>query len=767
MSIPNLLENVSKYLSDLKLDCKSSSVYLNEMEVYNILEMAGINVCDRHVLSIGSNDKKRISWSEKAAKIAEPNNALVLKIVGRNILHKSDVGGVKILSFADVCDADNLLSIVDEMTANADGCEGVLAAEFVPHKINIPGQELLVSIKQDSAFGPVVVLGIGGLLTEWYGEATENRSRIIIPAENFDSDYFRQIISNHPLFSIYHSKSRVHKVAPLDIEVIVDIVTKMADLASIFSASSNSETVLEEIEINPIVVTGGKAVAIDGVGRISVDKLSLQVKPVHKIENMMNPASAVVLGVSAGSMNPGRIIVNNLKQAKSIDKSKLYIVHPTQQEIDAIPCFSSIAAMPKKVDLAVVCVPAEAAGQTISELIESEKCESIILIPGGFAEAGHPELGAEIENMLTESHSSEDGGPVMVGGNCLGIVSREKYNTFFLPSEKLPFSPADVGSNLAVISQSGAYLVTFASNYDGIINPEASISFGNQMDLTVSDLLDYYIKHEDVNVIACYIEGFKKGDGARFIKSISEARRLNKQVIVYKAGKTELGAKAAASHTASLAGDYDIASSCIVASGAIITSSLDEFEDMIKIHTMLADKSTNGSRVGIMSNAGFECSVVTDNLLQLELVDFDSDVLQKVGESIPSYAHAQNPVDATPMANTEAYSASVGAIVNSDGIDCAIISSVPVTPALNNLPTDPDSRLKEDLYADGSQGLEFIRIISKVDKPVVVVIDSGELYNPLAVMIEAAGIPVFRKIDRASKALASFVRSQLKSNLKD
>ncbi|MBT7310923.1 CoA-binding protein, partial [bacterium] len=88
------------------------------------------------------------------------------------------------------------------------------------------------------------------------------------------------------------------------------------------------------------------------------------------------------------------------------------------------------------------------------------------------------------------------------------------------------------------------------------------------------------------------------------------------------------------------------------------------------------------------------------------------------------------------------------------------------TPALNNLPADPQSRLKEDLYADGSQGHEFIKIISKVDKPVVVVIDSGELYNPLAVMIEAAGIPVFRKIDRASKALASFVNSRLKSNPK-
>ncbi len=105
---------------------------------------------------------------------------------------------------------------------------------------------------------------------------------------------------------------------------------------------------------------------------------------------------------------------------------------------------------------------------------------------------------------------------MLVGGNCLGIVSRERYNTFFLPSYKLPFQPG-AGANLALVSQSGAYLVTFASNYDGIILPRASISFGNQMDLTVSDFLAHFADDPEIDVVACYVEGFRPGDGARFL----------------------------------------------------------------------------------------------------------------------------------------------------------------------------------------------------------------------------------------------------------
>ena len=125
-------------------------------------------------------------------------------------------------------------------------------------------------------------------------------------------------------------------------------------------------------------------------------------------------------------------------------------------------------------------------------LCASGRAESIILIPGGFAEVGRRDLERDTVAALAASRERPDGGPVLVGGNCLGIVSKHRYNTFFLPQYKLPFHDAP-GDNLVAVSQSGAYLVSLSSNLDGIIFPRASISFGNQMDLTVADFLEHFL----------------------------------------------------------------------------------------------------------------------------------------------------------------------------------------------------------------------------------------------------------------------------------
>ena len=345
----------------------------------------------------------------------------------------------------------------------------------------------------------------------------------------------------------------------------------------------------------------------------------------------------------------------------------------------------------------------------------------------------------------------------MVGGNCLGIVSRDNYNTFFLPDYKLPFNPG-AGSNLAVVSQSGAYLVTFASNYDGIIQPAASISFGNQMDLTVADFLEYFNSRSDIDVVACYVEGFRPGDGARFIEQTRRARAAGKRVIIYKAGRTALGARAAASHTASLAGDYAVARACLESAGATVAESLDEFEDLLKTFTLLAGKSVTGTRTGIISNAGFECSTVMDSLDGLDLATFDQATQDRLDEVLPSFAHRSNPIDCTPMTGTAPFAASCRAILECPTVDAAILSSVPVTPALDNLPADPGGGHRENLLGPDSQPSLMVDIIGGSAKPAVVVVDSGDVYDPMCRIIEKAGIPVFRKIDRAARALAAFCR---------
>jgi acyl-CoA synthetase (NDP forming) len=406
----------------------------------------------------------------------------------------------------------------------------------------------------------------------------------------------------------------------------------------------------------------------------------------------------------------------------------------------------------------VVAIPAEGALAAISELVETDRAESIILIPGGFAETGEQGLATAIEEQLARGHAGPGGGPVMVGGNCLGIVSRDQYNTFFIPEAKLPFHQGR-GENLAIVSQSGAYLVTFASNYDGIIQPQASISYGNQMDLTVADFLAHFLDDARIDVIACYIEGFRPGDGERFLASAAEARRRGKRVVVFKAGKTALGARAAASHTASLAGDYAVAAACLRAAGVDVAETLDEFEDLLKTFTLLAGRRGNGRRVGILSNAGFECSTVMDALGDLELASFDADTRAALDAALPGIAHRDNPVDATPMADTDAYAAATAAILAAPDTDAAILSAVPVTGALETLPASETGAHREDIESPEALGHRWLELLRDSAKPAVVVIDSGRMYDPLCRQLESAGVPVFRKIDRAARALAAFCRA--------
>ena len=139
-----------------------------------------------------------------------------------------------------------------------------------------------------------------------------------------------------------------------------------------------------------------------------------------------------------------------------------------------------------------------------------------------------------------------------------------------------------------------------------------------------------------------------------------------------------------------------------------------------------------------------------------ELARFDAATSALLDEVLPTFAHRGNPIDCTPMTATEAFTRSTQAILDCPQVDLAIVSSVPVTPALENLEPDRFGAHTENLYAPTSQPQRLGEILGRAAKPAVVVVDSGRIYDPMALMIERAGVPVFRKIDRAARALAAF-----------
>ena len=743
--------------------CAASRESLLEHEVYSLARLAGLETPRFHFWEGAPGDH----LPDGALALASSSAAgIVVKIVSPQILHKSEAGGV---AFADPEPAA-LLEAGRRVWRETGRSEpdadrlGLLLVEKAERPLASPAGEVLISYRLDPAFGPVLFLGLGGMLTEWFGAATGGGSTAVLQPGQVARGLAAAADRSGPIALLFR-KSRVHASPPLDLERTAEALERLARVAAIGTVAGGgggagpdvgAGRFLTEVEINPAFVTAaGSLLVVDGKGRLGPGPEASPARPIRKIANLLRPRSAAVFGASSGSLNPGRIILRNLKGSQGLSYGHLYAVHPKEAAIDGVPCVASGDLLPETVDLAVVSVPAEGARDTIVSLAASGKAESIILIPGGFAETGQKGLEGEIRKALTGSRSTPGEGPVLLGGNCLGLVSKWQYNTFFLPQYKLPFHDAP-GETLVAVSQSGAYLVSLTSNMDGLIFPLASISYGNQMDLTVSDFLEYYAEVPGVKVIACYIEGFQPLDGERFVRLARRLRAQGRRILAFKAGKTALGAKAAQSHTASLAGDYAVARSLMEQAGVEVAESLDEFEDYVKAITMLGDRTLTGRRTAIISNAGFECSSVLDKLFSLELAELSEATRRRLEKCLPAIAHADNPVDATPMATTRQFVEAVAALLDDPGVDNLIVSPLPVTPALDDLAPNLAGVHSENIYSPGSLPQEVLRLFRASTKPVVANVDSGDLYDDLVHVLQRGGIPVFRKIDRASRALSAF-----------
>jgi hypothetical protein len=203
--------------------------------------------------------------------------------------------------------------------------EGFLAAAYIPHQPNRPGMEILLSLKQDRAFGPCVVLGIGGTLTEWYGQV--GNSTVIFPAKGLDQDTVRACLLAHPSLKILCTRSRLYETPPFALDDLVTAVLGLADLGCHCGPDGTSTWTVEELEINPAVATDVRLMALDGVGLVSRRKWPRVKRPAAGIAALLKPRSAVVMGVSAKGPNPGRIILTNLRKSVGIDPKRLFVVH--------------------------------------------------------------------------------------------------------------------------------------------------------------------------------------------------------------------------------------------------------------------------------------------------------------------------------------------------------------------------------------------------------------------------------------------------------
>jgi acyl-CoA synthetase (NDP forming) len=680
---------------------------------------------------------------------------VVVRVVAEAIQHKTEVGGVEVVAREEGAVADAMARMQDRL---GQGIEGFVLAEFVAHDAGLGGS-LLVSARWTDDAGPVVSVGAGGVDAEALAADLAPGSSIAILSPALTPRHAIPALLREVTAVRLATEPQRGRPPRVPMIQLVDVVHRFLSLAG---ATMPGE--LLELEVNPLVVSDGRLVALDALVTLwSGPEVPLLQRPTHKLARLLRPRSAAIAGVSSG-MNAGRVILRNMLR-DGFDPAAITVIKPGVDEIDGCRCVPDIASLPGKVDLLVVALAARQSAETVADAIERDAAESIVLIAGGLEEKqGTDEIVRRMHDALAASRGRPDGGPLVNGGNCLGVRSVPgRYDTLFIPGWKLR-PPAGSAAPLAIIAQSGAFAITRLGRLADL-HPAYVVTVGNQMDLTVGDYLEHLADDPSISVFGVYVEGFRPRDAGRLVAA---ARRIGDRggtVVLSLAGRTAAGARASASHTASIAGDRAVVRELARQAGVIVVETLDAFDDVLRTATMLVGRPVKGRRLGAISNAGFECVAIADAATTLLLDPFDAATGAQLGTrlaelGVGAVVDVHNPLDVTPMAGDAAFAALTEAVLASDDVDVAVVGVVPLTAELATLAPGPG--YAEDAGGPDAIAARLLALWRRTTKPWVVVVDAGALYDPFVAGLEVGGIPVFRTADRAVRALEAVVEQRLR-----
>ncbi|HZT77846.1 MAG TPA: acetate--CoA ligase family protein [Vicinamibacterales bacterium] len=697
------------------------------------------------------------------ADLSSLGDRVVIKAISPRLVHKSDAGGVRVVENARA----RVAEAVGEMAQRlAEYAPTFLVSAYVPHG-DAFGDELILGARWTPDFGAVVTAGAGGIATEFVAANLRRDRRLAIvspslPAVRSLGDRLRASAAIDAATQPCRGDAARVSLAALE-----DAVARLGAAASRFA-----DLGVSEFEINPLVSSGGALVALDARAIFGRPVAPAVARPLRKLRHLLTPARIAIVGVSS-DMNPGRVIVRNLLR-EGFGAEHITIIKPGVEHIDGCRCVATLAAMAQEADLLVLAVPAATAASFVVEAIRNKAAESIIVIPGGFEEkrTGAP-LAAEVRSALDRARRTPWGGPVLNGANCIGVRSKPgKYDTTFIPEDRLPAERAPEAP-VAVIAQSGAFALTLLNKLPHF-NPTYLVTVGNQIDLTIGDYLAYLKDDASIDLFAVYVEGFKPLDGAAFVDAAAAIVASGRTVVLYAAGRTPAGARATSSHTASMAGDAEVTRALARQAGILVADSLADFEDLVKLFTMLRDRRVGGRRLGAVTNAGFECVAVADSLGALALAPFTRHTIERLQAlvklaRVDGLVDVHNPLDVTPMMGDVTYDEIVRAVLADPTVDVGVVGCVPMTPALNTVPLRPapTARTDEPVFGADSIVTHLAAIAAEARKAWIAVVDAGSLYDPMAARLEAAGIPVFRTADRALPLFDVFCAERLRRRAND
>jgi len=571
-------------------------------------------VCDAYGISV---PKEGVAASAKeAASLARKMGfPVVLKIVSPDILHKTEAGGV-------------LVGVKTPAEAQKGYAKIIASAKKYNRKAKIEGvqvqqmlsggQEVIVGAVTDPSFGKLVAFGLGGVLVEVMKDVTFR----LAPASREDA------LSMLDGIAAAEVLKGVRGGAGVDRRALAGLIQNVSKLVSDFPE-------IAEMDLNPVFASKSGAVAADVRIVCDWEPAPARYRPsqdeiVRQMNRIMRPNAVAVIGASAEDGKIGNSVMKNLINGGY--QGQIYPIHPKASEIMGRKAYPSVKNVPGVIDVAVFAIPAKFVAQALIECGEKE-IPGAVLIPSGFAETGNVEGQKEIQAIGLKF------GIRLMGPNI--------YGYYYTPQNLCATfcTPYDYKGHAALSSQSGGIgMAIIGFSRSAKMGVSAIVGLGNKSDLDEDDLLTFFERDDNTHVIAMHCEDLKDG---RSFADVAKRVTKKKPVVMLKAGRTAMGARAASSHTGALAGNDKIYDDVLRQSGVIrapgLRDMLDYARGLQKLPTPM------GENVVIITGAGGSGVLLSDACVEngLKLMAMPSDLDQAFRKFIPPFGAAGNPVDIT------------------------------------------------------------------------------------------------------------------------
>jgi len=599
---------------------------INKTEVRRILDQVkaagrtsltapeGKLVCDAYDIAV---PKEGVATSAaEAARIATAMGfPVVLKIVSPEILHKTEAGGV-LVGIKSAAEAEKGFATIMANAAKYDAKATLLGVQV--QQMLAGGQEVIIGAVTDPAFGKLVAFGLGGILVEVLKDITFR----LAPASRDDALSMLDGIAAAEILK------GVRGADPVDRDALAAMIANVSQLVADFPE-------IVELDLNPVFATKSGAIAADV--RIVVDfaPASPRYRPsqetiVSQMNRIMKPDAVAVIGASSEEGKIGNSVMKNLINGGY--QGAIYPINPTADEIMGKKAYKSVKDVPGVIDVAVFAIPAKFCAQALVEVGE-KKIPGAVLIPSGFAETGNLAGQEELVGIARKY------GVRLMGPNIYGFYYTHKNlcATFC--------TAYDVKGKAALSSQSGGIgMAIIGFSRSAKMGVSAIVGLGNKSDIDEDDLLTFFEQDDNTQIIAQHCEDLKDG---RSFAEVAKRVSKKKPIVMLKAGRTSLGARAASSHTGALAGNDKIYEDVLKQSGVIRARSLRDLLEFARGIPVLP--TPKGENVIIITGAGGSGVLLSDACVdnKLSLMAMPPDLDAAFRKFIPPFGAAGNPVDIT------------------------------------------------------------------------------------------------------------------------